>query len=222
MMAQIWWVNLLNVWELQKNRIPRVPSICLGTIELSPFEMASAYSAFVNKGLWVEPSFITRIEDKDGNVLEEFNSPKHDQVLSEEKALIMFTMLQKVVDHGTAFGLKGKYEITGHIGGKTGTTQGAADGWFMAVMKNLVCATWVGADDPTVRVKGALMGQGSAMAMPIFGNFMHQLQRSTKLSYKADMIDAPKNYDPGMFDCSKSKSDKIDVGRDLNIDGLGD
>ena len=208
---------------IRKNRIPRVPSICLGTIELSPFEMASAYSAFVNKGLWVEPSFITRIEDKDGNVLAEFNTPKHDQVLSEEKAMIMFTMLKKVVDNGTAAGLKGKFEISGHIGGKTGTTQGAADGWFMGVMKNLVCATWVGADDPSVRVKGALMGQGSQMAMPIFGYFMHDLQRSSKLSYKADMIDAPQNYDPSLFDCKKSASDRIDLGgSNLSIDGLGE
>ena len=208
---------------IQKDRIPHVPSICLGTMELSPFEMASAYSAFVNKGLWVEPSFITRIEDKDGNVLEEFHTTKHDQVLSEEKAYIMFNMLEKVVNNGTAAGLKWKYEINGHIGGKTGTTQGAADGWFMGVMKNLVCATWVGADDPSVRIRGALLGQGSQMAMPIYGYFMHDLQKSEKLSYKGDMIDQPKNYDPDIFDCKRAKSDRIDIGgRDLNIDGLGD
>ena len=93
----------------------------------------------------------------------------------------------------------------------------------MGVMKNLVCATWVGADDPSVRVKGALMGQGSQMAMPIFGYFMHDLQRSSKLSYKADMIDAPQNYDPSLFDCKKSASDRIDLGgSNLSIDGLGD
>ena len=206
---------------IEKNTLPKVPSICLGTVELSPFEMASAYSAFANKGMWIEPSFLTRIEDKDGNVLEEFQSPKHDQVLSEEKAYIMVNLLERVVNRGTASGVKWKYEIEGSIGGKTGTTQGAADGWFMGITKNLVCATWVGADDPTVRIRGAALGQGSQMAMPIYGYFMHGIQKNTTFKYKAEPFDLPENYNPDLFNCDKSKSSQID-GVPIEVPGLGE
>ncbi len=207
---------------IQKDRIPRVPSICLGTVELSPFEMASAYSAFVNKGLWVEPSFITRIEDKDGNVLEEFQNPKHDQVLSAEKAYIMTHLLERVVQRGTAYGMTGKYGIEGSVGGKTGTTQGAADGWFVGITKGLVCATWVGADDPTVRVRSSLIGQGSQMAMPIFGYFMSSIQKNPKLKYKAEAFTGPDNFNPDWFNCDKAKNNRGDLGGGLDISGLGD
>ncbi len=207
---------------IQKDRIPRVPSICLGTVELSPFEMASAYSAFVNKGLWVEPSFITRIEDKDGNVLEEFQNPKHDQVLSAEKAYIMTHLLERVVQRGTAYGMTGRFGIEGSVGGKTGTTQGAADGWFVGITKGLVCATWVGADDPSVRVRSSLIGQGSQMAMPIFGYFMSSIQKNPKLKYKAEAFTKPDNFNPDWFNCDKAKNNRGDLGGGLDISGLGD
>jgi penicillin-binding protein 1A len=207
---------------IQKDRIPRVPSICLGTVELSPFEMASAYSAFVNKGLWVEPSFITRIEDKDGNVIEEFQNPKHDQVLSAEKAYIMTHLLERVVQRGTAYGMTGRFGIEGSIGGKTGTTQGAADGWFVGITKGLVCATWVGADDPSVRVRSSLIGQGSQMAMPIFGYFMSSIQKNPKLKYKAEAFTGPDNFNPDWFNCDKAKNNRSDLGGNLDINGLGD
>jgi penicillin-binding protein 1A len=208
---------------IDKNQVPRVPSISLGTVELSPFEMASAYSAFVNKGLWIEPTYITRIEDKDGTLIEEFSTPKHDQVLDEEKAYIMLQLLKRVVDRGTAAGLKGRYELEGDIGGKTGTTQGAADGWFMGVTNDLVCAAWVGADDPTVRVRYSSMGQGSKMAMPIFGEFMKTLQKDKKIAYKANPFEAPANMDlSALFDCAKENKPKAKIGGDLNVNGLGD
>jgi penicillin-binding protein 1A len=207
---------------IQKDRIPRVPSICLGTVELSPFEMASAYSAFVNKGLWVEPSFITRIEDKDGNVIEEFQNPKHDQVLSAEKAYIMTHLLERVVQRGTAYGMTGRFGIEGSVGGKTGTTQGAADGWFVGITKGLVCATWVGADDPSVRVRSSLIGQGSQMAMPIFGYFMSSIQKNPKLKYKAEPFTGPDNFNPDWFNCDKAKNNRGDLGGSLDISGLGD
>ncbi len=208
---------------IDKNQVPRVPSISLGTVELSPFEMASAYSAFVNKGLWIEPTYITRIEDKDGNVIEEFETPKHDQVLDQEKAFTMLQLLKRVVDRGTAFGMKGRYEIEGDIGGKTGTTQGAADGWFMGVTSDLVCATWVGADDPTVRVRYSSMGQGSKMAMPIFGEFMKILQHDKSIKYIAKPFEAPEGMDIGaLFDCARQNKPKAKIGGDLNVNGLGD
>lgn len=205
---------------IEKNRIPPVPSICLGTMELSPFEMASAYTAFVNKGLWVKPSYITRIEDKNGNVLEEFGTPVHDQVLSEEKAYVMFKMLTGVVDFGTGSYLKGKYGIKGSIGGKTGTTQGSADGWFMGVARGLVCSVWVGADDPSVRFRNSWLGQGALMALPIYGLFMQQVQKDSKLSVNTDMPDLPKNAGLLMSECNEEGGP--DRGGDLNVNDLGD
>ncbi|MBL7812311.1 MAG: transglycosylase domain-containing protein [Bacteroidetes bacterium] len=206
---------------IEKGRIEPVPAICLGAVELSPFEMASAYTAFVNKGLWVEPNFITRIEDKKGNVLEEFNEPRHDQVLSEEKAYMMFKMLLGVVDFGTGSYLKGKFGVRGSIGGKTGTTQGSADGWFMGVTKNLVCATWVGADDPSVRFRNAWLGQGALMALPIYGYFFSKASADKTLGLSTDMPDLPKNPGSISVDCGDDPDDTVESGKDLNVDGLG-
>ena len=202
---------------IEKNRILPVPSICLGAVELSPYEMASAYTSFVNKGLWVEPGFITRIEDKKGNVLVEFNTPKQDQVLSEEKAFLMFQMLCGVVDHGTGAGLKGKYNLEGSIGGKTGTTQGSADGWFMGVTKNLVCATWVGADDPSVRFRNGWYGQGAMMALPIYGKFLKSAMGDKSLNLTTDALDPPQNPTGLADECSGAVS-----GDEIEVSGLGD
>jgi penicillin-binding protein 1A len=204
---------------IEKNRIPPVPSICLGTMELSPFEMASAYTAFVNKGLWIKPTYITRIEDKNGNVLEEFGTPEHDQVLSEEKAYLMFSMLKGVVDFGTGSYLRGKYGITGHIGGKTGTTQGSADGWFMGVTRGLVCSVWVGADDPSVRFRNGWIGQGALMALPIYGIFMKQVQADKNIILNTDMLETPENISNFTLDCGENG--EADRGGELDVDELG-
>jgi len=206
---------------IEKGRIDPVPAICLGAVELSPYEMASAYSSFVNKGLWVEPSFITRIEDSKGNVLAEFNTPKRDQVLSEEKAYLMFKMLTGVVDYGTGSYLKGKYQLSGTIGGKTGTTQGSADGWFMGCTQNLVCATWVGADDPVVRFRNGWFGQGAMMALPIYGLFMQKALKDKSLFLNTDMLEMPKNPSSLMAEC-KDGGGGSEGGKDLNVSGLGD
>lgn len=207
---------------IEENRIPKVPSICLGTMELSPFEMASAYSAFANKGLWVEPNFLVRIEDKNGNVLQEFNQPKTDQVLSAEKAYMMFRMLENVVNGGTGSRIRGgKYAVEGHIAGKTGTTQGSADGWFMGLTKNLVCATWVGADDPTVRIRGTLIGQGANMSLPIFAYFIKAALDDKTTGILSDAIEMPEGFNLSIFDCSKRAESSIN-NTPPNIPGLGE
>ncbi|MBS3914810.1 MAG: transglycosylase domain-containing protein [Bacteroidetes bacterium] len=206
---------------IEKNRILPVPSICLGAVELSPYEMASAYTAFVNKGLWVEPTFITRIEDKKGNILAEFQATRHDQVLSEEKAYLMFKMLTGVVDFGTAGGLKGKYGLSGAYGGKTGTTQGSADGWFVGVTKNLVCATWVGADDPSVRIRNGWYGQGAMMALPIYGMFMQDCMKIKSLGLSTDWPDAPIRVSDILNACNED-GDNTNNGGEIDVSGLGD
>lgn len=207
---------------IEANRIPKVPSICLGTMELSPFEMASAYSAFANNGLWIEPTFLLRIEDKNGNILEDFNHPNTDQVLSAEKAYMMFRMLENVVNGGTGSRIRGgKYAVEGHIAGKTGTTQGSADGWFMGLTKNLVCATWVGADDPTVRIRGTLIGQGANMSLPIFAYFIKAALNDKSTGISADALDMPEGFDPSILDCAK-RTTSDDHRPPANIPGLGE
>lgn len=206
---------------IDKGQVKAVPSICLGAVELSPYEMASAYTSFVNKGLWVEPSMVTRIEDKKGNVLAEFNQPRHDQVLSEEKAYLMFKMLQGVVDFGTGSYLRGKFKVEGAIGGKTGTTQGSADGWFIGCTRNLVCATWVGADDPVVRFRNAWVGQGAMMALPIYGYFLQAAQKDHSLGLSSDMIDSPKTTTSLMNECDGSDG-AGGSGNVPDVSGLGD
>lgn len=207
---------------IKPGRIPMVPSICLGTMELSPIEMASAYSAFSNSGLWVEPSFLLRIEDKDGNILEDFNTTKTDQVLSAEKAYTVFRMLENVVNGGTGSRIRGgKFAVEGHIAGKTGTTQGSADGWFMGLTKNLVCATWVGADDPTVRIRGTLIGQGANMALPIYAYFIKAALADKSTGISADELEMPDGFDPGIFDCNRKESGNSKKAP-ANIPGLGE
>lgn len=135
--------------------------------------MAGAFTTFVNKGLWAEPIFVTRIEDKNGNVLEDFTAKrKYDQVFSEEKAYIVYKMMRGVINHGTGSRIF-RYGITQPVAGKTGTTNGNADGWFMGVTTDLVTATWVGGEDPSVRFPNTNFGQGANSALPIFAYFIH-------------------------------------------------
>src|SRR5690606_20837862 len=124
-------INLIKHMGI-KGHIDPVPSICLGTADLSVYEMTGAMGAFVNKGLYVEPTWITRIEDKNGNVLEEF-VPKTDEAMNEQTAYLVVELMKGVVEGGTATRLRGKYGLTNPIAGKTGTTQNNSDGWFMGL-----------------------------------------------------------------------------------------
>jgi penicillin-binding protein 1A len=166
------------------------PSICLGTMDISVFEMVGAYSAFANQGEWVEPIFITRIEDKNGNVLEDF-IPKHVEAMRSQTAYIMLKMLEKVVESGTGARLRGRYGITAPIAGKTGTTQNNSDGWFMAITPDLVSGCWVGAEDRQVRFRSTNLGQGANMALPIPGIFLRKLQNDPKIKMNKDPFKKP-------------------------------
>ena len=137
--------------------IPAVYSLCLGTCELSVYEMTGAYSTFANKGVYVEPIFITRIEDKNGNILETF-SPKTSEAISEETAYLMIMLMRGVVEHGTSANIRYKYKLTNQIAGKTGTTQNQSDGWFIGVTPNLVTGVWVGAEDRSVHFRSLGLG----------------------------------------------------------------
>lgn len=153
------------------SQLDPVPSLCLGSADISLYEMVGANSTFANKGTWIEPTFITRIEDKNGKVLAQF-IPKMNEALSEDKAYIMTVLMKGVVDGGTGSRLRSKYKLTNPIAGKTGTTQNNSDGWFMGLTPDLVAGVWVGAEDRSVHFDNTSEGQGASMALPIWAKFM--------------------------------------------------
>lgn len=171
-----------------QSKILAVPSLCLGTFDLSVYEMVGAYSTFVNNGIWTEPIFITKIEDKNGVVLESF-TPKTQEAMNEETAQTMVRMLQGVVEGvysptaektlGTGVRLKFKYGFKNEMGGKTGTTQNQSDGWFMGVTPNLVTGVWSGCDDRSAHFRTIQYGQGANMALPVFAEYMKRVYADT-------------------------------------------
>jgi penicillin-binding protein 1A len=163
-----------------KSYIEPVPSIILGTFEFSLYEMVGAYGTYVNKGVQVEPIFVTRIEDKNGNVLATFNTKKNEAI-SEQTAYLMINLLESVVNQGTGVRLRYKFQLPGRMGGKTGTTQNHSDGWFMGVTPNLVAGVWTGAEDRSVHFENLALGQGANMALPVFGLFMQKVYADTSL-----------------------------------------
>lgn len=170
-----------------ESEIPFQPSICLGTPEVTVYEMTASYSAFANKGVAVRPVFVTRIEDKNGNIIAEFPA-KRVEVMREEISSVMLTMLEYVVNSGTGQRLRRpEYGgITSEVAGKTGTTQENTDGWFMGMVPQLVCGVWVGADDPVVHFRSTSLGQGANMALPIYGFFMKRVYADKSLGIDPD------------------------------------
>ncbi|MFN0275134.1 MAG: penicillin-binding transpeptidase domain-containing protein, partial [Chitinophagales bacterium] len=169
-----------------ESEIPFKPSICLGTTDISVFEMTAAYTAFANKGVAVRPVFVSRIEDKNGNIIAEFPAKKVE-VMREEVAGVMLNMMKYVINNGTGQRLRrSEYGgITSEIAGKTGTTQENTDGWFMGIAPQLVCGVWVGADDPVVHFRSTSLGQGANMALPIYGLFMRKVYNDKSLGIDA-------------------------------------
>jgi len=195
------------------SKILAVPSLCLGTFDLSVYEMVGAYSTFVNKGVWTEPIFVTRIEDKNGVVLEDFE-PKTQEAMSKETADLMVRMLQGVVDgvyspaagvtRGTGVRLRFKYGFKNEMGGKTGTTQNQSDGYFMGITPNLVTGVWSGCEDRAAHFRTIHYGQGANMALPVFAEYMQRVYADTLESgiYPID-FDIPKSVDLKL-DCGEA------------------
>ena len=198
-----------------KSKILAVPSLCLGTFDLSVYEMVGAYSTFSNKGVWVEPIFVTKIEDKNGVLLEKF-IPESNEAMSEKTADVMVRLLQGVVDgvysptankkSGTGVRLRFKYGFTNEIGGKTGTTQNHSDGWFMGITPNLVTGVWTGCEDRSVHFRDITTGQGANMALPIFAEYMQRVY--------ADTINT--GIYPTPFNISRSIDVKLDCDDSLD------
>lgn len=190
------------------SKIAAVNSVFLGTSEISLSEMVGAYSTFANKGVHVDPLMITRIEDKNGNVLATF-SPQKSEAISEQTAYLMITLLEGVVNQGTAYRLRSNYELPGPIAGKTGTTDKHADGWFMGILPNLVAGVWVGAEDRSVHFDNIRLGQGASMALPIYALFLDKVYKDGRLGISPlDQYEKPLLFNPVDTDCGDSKSKK--------------
>ena len=180
--------------------------LCVGSADISVYEMVAAYNTFPSKGVYVSPIFVTRIEDSMGNVLGEFNNQKREAV-SEYTAYLMANLMQGVVNSGTGVRLRAKYGLKGEIAGKTGTTNDQSDGWFIGYTPSLTAGVWVGAEDRQVHFESLSLGGGSNMALPIWGLFMQKVMKDGTLGvYETDRFIAP----PGItlnLSCDGSDAD---------------
>jgi len=220
------------------SRLPAVPSIALGTPDISLFEMVGAYSTFANQGIYVKPVMVTRIEDKNGRALYEV-VPETQDVLSQEAAYVTVNLMQGVTEHGSGARLRHAglektsyvYEkvVTGYpyifenpIAGKTGTTQNQSDGWFMGIVPNLATGVWVGGEDRSIHFKEIAFGQGATMALPIWGSYMKALYEIPELGISLEDFIVPENLsipvdcedivDPNQKEKSKPKADLEALG----------
>ena len=217
--------------------IPDVPAIALGTPDLSVYEMVGAYGAFANQGIYVKPTMITRIEDKNGILLYQ-SSPETKDVISEESAYVTLNLLEGVTKFGSGARLRHdipedernpvyKDVVTGYpykfqnaIAGKTGTTQNQSDGWFMGMVPNLVTGVWVGAEDRATHFETIAYGQGATMALPIWGLYMKKCYENENLGISLEDFLAPEELNIPI-DCESIKPiENIDSDAD-DIEGLG-
>ncbi|MCI4670822.1 MAG: transglycosylase domain-containing protein [Bacteroidia bacterium] len=210
-----------------KSSLEAVPSLCLGTADLTVLEMTGAYQTFANEGVHIEPFFISRIEDKNGNVLASFGG-EPNTATDKQTAFKVVELLRGVVDEGTAARLRYEYKFTNEIGGKTGTTQNHSDGWFIGVTPNLVSGVWVGCSDRRMHFPTMKNGQGAVMALPIWAKYMRSVYEDEKLDFPQDRFKRPGRYftdfncgeaeerriiDPSLIDADKNKlpsSDDLD------------
>ena len=206
-----------------KSNIPIVPSIALGAADIQLIEMLRAYTMFPNRGFNSEPIFITRIEDKNGNVLQSFET-ETKQVISEADSYAMYKMMQGVVDFGTGGSMRWKYGIESEMGGKTGTTNDNTDGWFIGYTPQILAGGWVGCDDPFLHLRNGWTNGGNDMAMPEWAYFMQNVYEYKKLGIdpKAQFqIPAELNNNPIYADQNFEAIVKKGQGSDYN-QGNGD
>ncbi|MBD0823415.1 penicillin-binding protein 1A [Aestuariibaculum marinum] len=200
-------INLVDKLGID-SEIPPVPSIALGTPDLSVYEMVGAYSTFANKGVYTKPVMVTTIEDKNGTILYQFK-PETRDVVGEETAYVTVKLLEGVTRGGSGTRLRGNwavnnqvykevitgypYEFENPIAGKTGTTQNQSDGWFMGMVPNLVTGVWVGGEDRAVHFRSITYGQGATMALPIWGMYMKSCYADETLNISKEDFEAPEN-----------------------------
>ncbi len=190
------FVQLLHDYGINNPDIHPSMSLCLGPCDVSVAEMVSAYSVFANHGIRTAPLFVSRIEDNEGNVIAEFQ-PRMNEVISADCAMKMLEMLKGVVDGGTAGRLRYRYNFTGEIGAKTGTTNENSDGWFIGFTPELVTGIWVGGEDRDIHFSSMSMGQGATVSLPIWAIYMKKVNGNPDLGYDPNAkFDLPENYNP--------------------------
>ena len=217
--------------------IPDVPAIALGTPDLSVFEMVGAYGAFANQGIYVKPTMISRIEDKNGVLLYQ-STPETKDVISEESAYVTVNLLEGVTKFGSGARLRHDipedernpvyrdvvtgypYKFENAIAGKTGTTQNQSDGWFMGMVPNLVTGVWVGAEDRATHFETIAYGQGATMALPIWGLFMKKCYENESLGISVEDFLPPEELNIPI-DCESIKPVQKDIDEAEDIKGLG-
>lgn len=179
-----------------EGQLDPVVSLCLGPCEVSVKEMVDAYTTFPNKGIRVEPLYVTRIEDNNGNVLATF-MPKTYEIISETTSYKMIYMLRNVMDHGTGVRARFRYGLKVPMGGKTGTSQNHSDGWFVGFTPSLVSGVWVGGEDRSIHFDNMSAGQGANMALPIWAMYMQKVYADEELGYSVEeQFDVPEWFDP--------------------------
>ena len=191
-----------------RSHLDPVPSLCLGVSDVSLYEIVGAYSTFVNQGIHTEPFYISRIEDKNGNVIEN-RVPKTRQAINEQTAFKMVYMLMGGVEEagGTSVGLPYDLKKDNEIGGKTGTTNNASDGWYMGITHNLVSGAWVGGDERSIHYREWSLGQGGSTARPIWAKYMLKVYADPTLEYKKGQFRRPSGGLDMTMDCKAYETD---------------
>ncbi len=185
-----------------RSHIDPVPAICVGSAEVTLFEMVGAYSTFANKGFYTEPIFVSRIEDKNGNTIATFK-PKRSEAIDEQTAFMMIELMKGVVQMGTSVRLRYTYKLNNEIAGKTGTTNNNSDGWFIGITPNLVSGAWVGGEERSIHFASTTYGQGASMALPIWALYMQKVYKDESLGVKKERFKRPTQDMDVETDCSK-------------------
>jgi len=205
-----------------KENFPETPAICLGSQEISCFDMVSAFCTFPNHGIYTKPQLIARIVDKKGNVVFEA-IPESQDAISQDVAYATLKLMEGVTEDGTSKRLRDgyggvahyEYKFTNTISGKTGTTQNNSDGWFMGIVPNLVTGVWVGGEDRAARFASTGMGQGATMALPIWGIYMHKCYQNKELKISKDDFEEPLNLTIRV-DCKDKERDTTKYSQKQN------
>ena len=203
-----------------KSPIDAVPAISVGTPEITVYEMAGAMATFANKGEYVKPIFITKIEDNKGMIIERYpEGQERHEAISEQTAFMMLNLMKGVVQSGTGVRLNYKYKLNQYstaIAGKTGTTQNNSDCWFVGITPRLATAVWTGGEMRSIHFRNMTYGQGASMALPIFGYFMQGVYADKRLNFYRGDFEAPADYSELEMDCTRFQ-EEIEHERNYGI-----
>ena len=209
-------LELLRNFGINSLDIHPSMSLCLGPCDISVGEMVSAYTAFVGSGIRVAPLFVTKIEDNNGETVANFHA-RTNEVISAESSYKMLDMLKAVIDQGTGRRLRSRYNFTGEIAGKTGTTNNNSDGWFIGMVPALVAGCWVGGENRDIHFDNMTYGQGASMALPIYAYFIKKVYKNAALPYKES---AKFKLPPGYDGCTGTEGDEVETDDMVGIEDV--